>query len=108
MDANFPSPGECERYARWVRGLGRLGSNVSRMESCSRRTDHGELFVADTSTRIVGDRNDAIIPLRQTHCAVEEGGRNCFGQTLDAAICRLGKTISDDDFAYSLVGASHR
>ena len=101
-------PGDACRYARWVRGVGDLSSSVLQMERVSRRTDHGELFVADTSTRNVGDRNDAIIPLRQTHCAVEDRGRICFGQTLDAANCRLGKTISDDDFAYSSVGASHR
>lgn len=91
-----------------MRGLGHFGSIVVMMEACSRRTDHGERFIAVTTTRMVGDRNDAIFPWRQTHCAVEDGDRIRFGQTLDAASCRLGKTISDDDFAYSLVGASHR
>ena len=108
VDNQISRPGDHHRYARWVRGLGHFRSIVLLMESCSRRTDHGEIFVADTSTRNVGDRNDAIIPLRQTNCAVEEGGRICFGRTLDAANCRSGKTISDDDFAYSSIGASHR
>ena len=64
------------------------------MESCSCRTDHGERFVADTSTRIVGDRNDAIIPSCQMHCAVEDRNRDGFGQTLDAAYCRWAKRLA--------------